>query len=284
MEKLKITNDYVFKKIFGKQGNENILKDFLIAVLEIEIEKIEVVKDAYLEKTLQENKTGILDIKATLNNNITVNIEMQVRNQYNMIDRSLYYWATLYSNSLYKKQNYKENNKTITINILEFNIFKEGPYHEKCKIRRDYNREVLTEDLEMHFIQIPKCEKTDVKTKLDEWVQFIGNISEEGVKKAMEKNKEIKKANEELEYLSGDEEARRIAELREKAIRDEVTNLEGAREEGEKIGLEKGEKVGIERGHKEKQFEIAKKMKEKDIDINEISEITGLTKEEMENL
>lgn len=98
-----------------------------------------------------------MDIKATLNNNITVNIEMQIRNQYNMIDRTLYYWSNLYSNSLYKKQNYKENNKTITINILEFNIFKEGPYHEKCMIRRDYNKEILTEDLEIHFIQIPKC-------------------------------------------------------------------------------------------------------------------------------
>ena len=177
-----------------------------------------------------------------------------------MIDRNLYYWYNLYSSSLYKKQDYTQNNRTITINILMFNIFKEGPYHEKCKIRRDYNGEVLTEDLEMHFIQIPKCKKDDVKTKLDRWIQFIGNISEEGVNIAMKENKEIRKAKEELEYLTGDEEERRLAELREKAIRDEITNINGTKRE------------------------IAKKMKKKNMDINEIIEITGLTKEEIESL
>ena len=100
MEKLKITNDYIFKRIFGKQENESILKDFLNAILEIPIKEIEIVKDAHLEKAIEENKTGILDIKAKLNTNITVNIEMQIRNQYNMIDRTMYYWSTLYSSSL----------------------------------------------------------------------------------------------------------------------------------------------------------------------------------------
>ena len=133
MEKLKVTNDYVFKRRFWKQGNESILKDFLIAVLELPIEKIEIIKDAHLDRSIVENKSGILDIKATLNNKITVNIEM-------------------------------------------------------------------------HFIQIPKCKKEDVKTKLDKWVQFIGNISKEGVDIAMKENEEIRKAQEELEYLTGDEE------------------------------------------------------------------------------
>ena len=137
MEKLRVTNDYVFKKIFAKRGNESILKDFLIAVLNIPIEKIEVVKEAQLERKIETNKLGILDIKATLNNKITVNIEMQVKNEYNIKERSLFYWSELYSSELYKNQDYTENKKTITINILDFNIFEEGPYHERCMIKRD---------------------------------------------------------------------------------------------------------------------------------------------------
>ena len=270
MKELKVTNDYVFKKIFAKPGNENILKDFLIAVLEIPIKEIEVLKDVHLEKKLEENKTGILDIKATLNNNINVNIEMQVRNEYNMIDRSLYYWAKLYTESLYKKQDYRENNKTIAINILAFNIFKEGLYHEKCMIRRDYNGKILTEDLEMHFIQIPKCK--GIKTKLDEWIQFIGNISEEGVKIAMKNNKEIKKAKEELEYLTGDEETRRLAELREKAEMDE------------KFAIMYATKNGIEKGKNKKSKEIAKKLKSMNMKTEEIEEATGLSRQEIEKL
>ena len=144
------------------------------------------------------------------------------------------------------------------------------------KTLREYNGEILTEDLEMHFIQIPKCSKEDKKTKLDQWMQFIGDISKEGVKRAMEENKEIKKAQEELEYLTGDEEERRIAFLREKAIRDEISNINGARKEGIKKGIEQGEK--------RKQLEIAKNMKEEKIPIEQIEKITGLSLEEIEKL
>lgn len=84
----------------------------------------------------------------------------------------------------------------------------------------------------------------------------------------MSNNKNIKKAEEELEYLTGDEEIRRLAYLRDKAIRDEVSAMTGAREEG----------------RQEAKREHAKKMLAKKIDINLIIEITGLTKEEIENL
>ena len=265
---LEVTNDYVFKRIFGKAGNEDILKDLLMSILEIPIQKIEVMKDVYLERDIEDNKLGILDIKATLNDDTIANIEMQVRDEHNMIDRSLYYWANLYSNSLYKTQDYIENKKTIVIDIMLFNIFKEGPYHERCKIRRDYNLEILTDELEMHFIQLPKCKKEEVKTKLDQWMQFIGNLSKEGVEIAMKENKKIKKAQEELEYLTGDEAERRLAFLREKKILDDLWARTGARKEGER----------------NKSIEIARNMLKEGISVEFIQKVTGLTKEEIEKL
>ena len=81
-------------------------------------------------------------------------------------------------------------------------------------------------------------------------------------------NKYVKKAEKELEYLSGDEETRRLAELREKAIRDEVSSINGARKEGEK----------------NKQLEIAKKLKKMNMSLSDIEKATGLTVEEIENL
>ena len=84
----------------------------------------------------------------------------------------------------------------------------------------------------------------------------------------MEENKEIKKAQEELEYLTGDEEERRLAFLREKAIRDEISNINGARKEGEK----------------NKQLEIAKKLKKMNMSLSDIEKATGLTVEEIESL
>ena len=56
----------------------------------------------------------------------------------------------------------------------------------------------------------------------------------------MEENKAIKKAIGELEQVSGDEKIRRIAELKEKYIRDEQASLEYAKDEGYKTGKEEG--------------------------------------------
>ena len=104
----------------------------------------------------------------------------------------------------------------------------------------------------------------------------------------MSNNENIKKAEEELEYLTGDEETRRLAELREKAIRDEMAAIDKARTEGRESGLEEGRKSGLAEGRKsglaEGKIITAKKMLAKNMDINLIVELTGLTKEEIENL
>lgn len=268
--KLPITNDYIFKKIFSKKGNESILKDFLIGILEIPIEKVEVQAEVSLEKQLEENKLGRLDIIAFLNDNTIVNVEMQVSNQYNFIERSLYYLSGNYYNYLKAGDDYIDIKKTISVNILDFELFKEGPYHEIGRLRRDYENKILADKIEMHYIQIPKFikEKRGSKTKLEQWMHFISQKDKREVELAMKENKEIKKANEEYEYLTGDEAERRLAYLRDKAIRDENNMIAGAKIEGSK----------------EKEIEIAKKLLAKNMSCEEIVEITGLTKEDIEKL
>ena len=98
--------------------------------------------------------------------------------------------------------------------------------------------------------------------------------------RAMEKNKEIKKANDEYEYLTGDEAERRLAFLREKAIRDEINNLNGSRQEG----IEIGRKEGIKKGGKIKQIEIARNMLKEGMDIKIISRLTKLSIEEIKKI
>ena len=154
--KPKIINDYIFKKIFSKKGNESILKDFLIAVLNMPIEEVETKAEVSLEKQLEENKLGRLDILATLDDNTNVNIEVQILNKYNFIDRTIYYWSGLYYNELKAGEDYTQGKRTITINILDYELFKEGSYHEVARLRRDFKNTILTDKMELHFIQIPK--------------------------------------------------------------------------------------------------------------------------------
>ena len=271
---LKVTNDYIFKRIFAKKGNESILKDLLNAILGIKIKEIEVMADTNLEKEIETRKLGILDIKAVLNNDTIIDIEIQILNRHNMIERTLYYWSGLYNNQLQKGEEYQESKRVIAINILDYNEFTEGPYHEIAKLRREYLYKILTDKIEIHFIQIPKFKKQrkDMKTKLDMWMEFISQIDKEGVENAMSKNKEIKKAQEEYEYLTGEENERRIAFLMDKAIRDEKSAYVDGKKDGEKFGEQK------------KQREIAKKMKEEKVDTELIIKVTGLTEKQIEDL
>ena len=88
----------------------------------------------------------------------------------------------------------------------------------------------------------------------------------------MMENEKVKKAEEELEYLSGDEAERRIAYLRETAEIDRKFAMTAARDQGR------------EEGKIEEKIETAKKMLAEEMDINLIIKITGLTKDEIEKL
>lgn len=80
-------NDIMFKEIFSEK---EILKDFLEALLNEKIEKLDIKGDFNLRGNIHE-KVGILDIKAEINGYKIVQIEMQKENKYNMEQRTIYY-------------------------------------------------------------------------------------------------------------------------------------------------------------------------------------------------
>ena len=185
MSDYKPTNDYIFGRIFGHKKNSDLLKDLLEAILpDIEIKMIELNKQVSLERKLMRDKLGVLDILATLNNDIKVNIEMQVTDYHNTIDRSLFYDAGVYHESLQKNEDYLQIPKVIGIWILGYDLFDEGPFHETARFRRDYNKEELTDKIELHYIQLPKfkqkCKR--ISNKLEQWLTFIINENLEAIK------------------------------------------------------------------------------------------------------
>ena len=71
-------NDYVFKRLFGFVGNEEITKDFLKVIMKTEISDIALDGNRILEQDLETEKFGILDIRVKIEENIECDIEMQV--------------------------------------------------------------------------------------------------------------------------------------------------------------------------------------------------------------
>ena len=94
------------------------------------------------------------------------------------------------------------------------------------------------------------------------------------------KNEEIKKAKEQLDKISQDKKERRLAELREKAIKDEMAIRDSGYNEGRKEGIEEG----LKKGKKAEKKSIAQNMLEMKIDKKTISKVKGLTIDEIDNI
>ena len=220
---------------------------------------------------------GVVDVLAKINNNEFCNIEMQMVDKKNMMKRMLYYWARQYAKGIGIKEDYKELKRTIVVLIanFEFDLLKELGIHSRWKIIEEERRKiVLTEDLEFNIIEVPKMYKDEQERdkKLIQWLKFLENPESKEVQGYMEKNENMKEAKEKLDKMSKDEKVRRMADLRQKALMDE--------REAEYTGYSNGLEEGIKQGYRE----IAKKMKNKGKDINEIIELTGLSKQEIEKL
>lgn len=296
MGTVKPTRDIIFKRLFGKIGNELILKDFLEAILEIKIDKVELDLDKEMEPLYIEEKRAILDIRAKLADNTNINIEMQVKDNKNIEKRSLFHWSKLYLHELKRGGQYDDLPKTIVIIITQYTVFSDiEDYHTIWRLREEKARDkMLTDSEEIHFIEIPKFLHKKVKNpkKLDFWLWFIDNTKKEMVKMATEKELAIRRAVEELERLTADPALQRILDAEELARMDEIVlrkqnireGLEQGLKEGLQQGLQQGLEQGLEQGRKNEKEDIAKKLLNMGLDVEKISEITGLTIDEINEL
>lgn len=284
-EKMRLTVDYAFKRVFGRNGNEAILKDFLESILDIEIKDI-IIQNPEIPKNMRDSKIGILDVRAEINGREIIEVEMQVQNQYNIDKRSPTYITKLYSDQLKEGDSYIEVKKVAVINILNFNYYKRNSYHSVARMKFEDSKEnekvdmgyivedkYATEDLEMHFIELPKFREKnpDISSKLDQWLWLICG-EEEKIKMAKKENEKIKEAKSELDKLEMSAEDRELYELRLKAIRDEINIRESGFMDGEKEGK-------IQRS-----LEIAKTMLQKQMSIKLIEELTGLSQDEIKKI
>lgn len=119
-----------------------------------------------------------------------------------------------------------------------------------------------------------------MNNKVDQWLAFIDDYDRRLIEMAEQRNKTLKRARIEMNYLTGEAEERRLAELREKWEMDSVSTFNY----GKRLGMQEGIEKGMQKGRKKSQLETAKKLLKLNIDIKQIQEITELTKEEIENL
>ena len=227
--------DVVFHMLFGEPKNENITKRLVEDVIGEKVEQIDLDKNPYLWGEQPNDKLGIIDIKAKINNQNLIDIEMQMSDSEELLKRILFYWAKMYIKQIERGEGYENLNRCISIIFTDFEIERlaELPPHTKWQIKESkYGKVVLTEELEINIISLTKINELSKNDALTKWLTFLNDPYGREVKEMAEKEDVIKEAVEKLDEINADEKKARIAELRQKRIWDERDALRTAEHKG----------------------------------------------------
>jgi len=265
---LKMKSDIMFKAFFTRKENEEFLKEFLESVLGERIKIKKVLHDVRLEQFAKNEKFGILDLGVELENGEFINIEIQLRDNHNIEKRTTFYASKKITEQLGAGEEFIKLRPIVIIAILDYSFIDLPEYvTETVRVVEKHREYELNNEVKYYYIELSKFRKEnpDMTQRINHWLSFIDMERGDLLEMASKKNEKIKKAIENYEVLTGDEEVKRLAELKQMAKFEEQSALYCAREEGKK----------------EKQIEIAKKLKEQKMPIKQIAEITGLSGDEI---
>ena len=297
-------NDYFIRYLFTDKGSsEAILLDFINSIMlnanmktfrSVEIlTPFNLKKNRNLKETIAPKVGRRLDVKCLTQNGSVVIIEIQLQGNSRFPERILYYWAANYSKLLKHGEKYDELTPVISINLLNFNLDKTKNIHSCYMLYEMNNKKLLTDHLQIHIIELKKFKKNMLAKDLNSWLKIFTSKNLEASMSEIVKEKPImeevqKKYNNFVKsklmmmeyekkeaYLYGNqimmEEERRLG--KEEGIK-----------QGKEEGIKEGIKEGMEKGTKEALILTARNMKNKNMDIKLISEITGLKIEEIEKI
>ena len=197
-----------------------------------------------------------------------------------MPERTLFYWSRMYSSQIKPGETYESLKKCITINIVDFVCTPLKKLHTCYLLKEAEDEHILTDMLEVHFMELPKLFDEGIARVQDDpvvqWMTFIDGKSKGVMEVLAKKNKDIKSAYDLLQIISQDEKARMVYEARQAEIHDQLTRLHSAHQ--------KGKAEGRAEGLAEAKVNLAKLMLSEGEDIVNVAKYTGLSREEIEKL
>jgi predicted transposase/invertase (TIGR01784 family) len=274
MERLNPLNDYLFLKLMGEEGDEEQCLAFLNAVLGSKNKKpvklVKILENKVFTAEIIGDKSSILDVRAETDRGEKINIEVQLKDLHNMEQRTLQYWGLEYTKSISAGKDYGELPKVITINIVNFDNIKLDDFHTCFHLWEDDHHDyLLTDVLEIHFINMVKFRKLEAKDivnkPLERWLTYFDiTTPEETLQEVIKMDGAINKTNERLNFVSQDQEFLRAYHMREMAMSDWTT--------------------GVNTGIEKKLIEVAKNSLSKGLSVELTQEITGLDIETIQSL
>ncbi|GHV11789.1 hypothetical protein FACS189491_03650 [Spirochaetia bacterium] len=261
------TDDWIFKLLFGDERRKSTLVDLLKAFVDLPDEEYELTfLDTYLKPEFEDDKLGIVDVKVRTKSGKIIDIEIQVCPVKNIGKRLSFYKSKLIVEQIDKSEGYEVIQRVICICITNYDLF--PGTKDYLNQFRFYNRRnnLCFEDIpeELFTIELPKVPLKDDGSPLWDWTQFLRSRTKEEFDMIAQKNPEIRKAVDTLYELSADSTVRAEYEHHEKARRDWINGMNGARLEGK--------------------IDVARKALAEGLSIELISKLTGLSLDDITKL
>ena len=265
--------DRAFKSFANLYGKE--LVDFIINLckLNMECNNYNLINNE-ITTFYKDDKLMVTDLVYKLNENAFLNIELNTsKSKYLMYKNLLYIYKIILSNQ-YIGEKYKE----ITVIQVNFDLYSFKDMDKVKNVIKVMNKENLKEYLNTFTI---------FHFELDKAWNNEYNVSEEGIRFLRMLSSESKILN---KYLAGNNLfLKKVADFMEEYSNNSNNLLyydkkeldDYIRESELNDSYNSGRSEGLSQGKKENSIEIATKMLIKNKSIEEISDITGLTKEEI---
>jgi predicted transposase/invertase (TIGR01784 family) len=273
--------DFGFKKIFGSEESKPFLISFLNDLLPI-TDKIVALEFKNIEKLgiVEEDRRAVFDIYCRDEKNNEFIVELQRAKQEHFQDRAAYYASFLIQDQAKKGKWNFELTPIYFIGILDFSLacFHDEHYLHFGQLTDIYSKEVMFKKLSFIYIEMNKFKKNEAElaNHLEWWLYFLRELVTFDDIPNQFQGDIIEEAFNLAKLANMSHEDRHTYELSLKYYRDFVNVMDTAKKESREEGIEIGE-------HK-KALGIAKAMLIKGYDLVEIIELTGLIKQEIENL
>ena len=283
-------SDLFVRYLLGKNGNEDLLTDLVNSTLREfnfeEVKDLEIIDPYNLSENI-DLKESIIDIKAKTKNNETVIIEFQLCGNMDFLKRIFYYISKNVVNEVKEGENYNNVQKIISINLLDFNLKfgDEGKAHRCFKLIDTKDLNISLDLIQIHILEVKRfieiiknSTKEELKNNiLLSWMKFFTSDNLELIEDELkEENQIMSKVIEEYKRFTSDDKMMRAYAAREAFLIGQKMMLRREREDG----FDEGKLEGI----KERNYSIAKTLKQMNMDNGSISKATGLTIDEIEKL
>jgi len=237
MTKLKYTfrNDTLFKVLFTQY--QDLLKRLVAELLKITYESITefTVNNSEIPPDVKGEKFCRLDINMTVNGQ-RVDLEIQVADEGDYPERSLYYWAREYSSALGEGEEYINLPRTIIISIIAFPMFDCAEFHSEFHALEVTRHTPLTDKFCMHYFELEKVPKSISKDDgLKLWLSLFNAETEEELKQIEALEVQVmKQAIGAYRHVTATNEFKELERLRSRARHNEASALGKARRDERK--------------------------------------------------